>query len=195
MAKIEFIIPTWGRPDHLMCLLFALEAQTNQDFAVRIVIDGEDQLGMTPAWAQEEASFNVPKYKWERLTRRYNDWGHTPRNTGLAQASAEWVVMTGEDNYYVPTFVEEVLKVAAPDVNFIYTDMVHNWSGGEYKAINCTPKTGNIDIGNSIFRTELAKQMRLDVHDKCADGKFVEEYLRRFGGRSVRINKLLYVHN
>jgi hypothetical protein len=37
--------------------------------------------------------------------------------------------------------------------------------------------------------------MRLDVHDKCADGKFVEEYLRRFGGRSVRIDKLLYVHN
>lgn len=194
MAKIEFIIPTWGRPDHLMCLIGALKAQTCPDWKAVIMVDGTgpvcDLVCDPSGWFDGDIRITI-----DILDTRYNDWGHTPRNTGLAQASAEWVVMTGEDNYYVPTFVEEVLKVADTYVNFIYTDMVHNWSGGEYKAINCTPKTGNIDIGNSIFRTEFAKQMRLDVHDKCADGKFVEEYLRRFGGRSVRIDKLLYVHN
>lgn len=192
MAKIEFIIPTWGRPDHLMCLIGALKAQTCQDWSARIVLDGITPLSFESVFGYIDSDW---RFIDDQLPQRFNDWGHTPRNFGLGKASAEWVVMTGEDNYYVPTFVEEVLKVAAPDVNFIYTDMVHNWSGGEYKAINCTPKTGNIDIGNSIFRTEFAKQMRLDVHDKCADGKFVEEYLRRFGGRSVRIDKLLYVHN
>lgn len=193
MGKIEFIIPTWGRPDHLMSLIGALKAQTCQDWSAHVIIDGNGPV---------DDSKDISNYVMSdvRITlttfdQRFNDWGHTPRNTGLEQAQTEWVVMTGEDNYYVPTFVEEVLKVADTDVNFIYCDMVHNWISGEYKAISCIPKIGSIDIGNSIFRTELAKQMRLDIHAKSADGKFVEEYIRRFGGRSVRINKFLYVHN
>jgi hypothetical protein len=38
--------------------------------------------------------------------------------------------------------------------------------------------------------------MKLDVTDMQADGKFVEEYLKKFPLKKVaKINKFLYVHN
>jgi len=33
-------------------------------------------------------------------------WGHNCRNFGLSLTDTEWVVLSGHDNYYVPTFVE-----------------------------------------------------------------------------------------
>jgi glycosyltransferase involved in cell wall biosynthesis len=135
------------------------------------------------------------KIRFTKLLTRRNDWGHTPRNIGLEQASAEWVCMTGEDNYYTPNFVKEVLDRGTAAINFIYTDMIHNWTHNQYDHIYCSPRTGKIDVGNSIFRTEFARQMRLDTTHICADGEFVEEYIKRFPGGIAHIEKPLYVHN
>jgi len=37
--------------------------------------------------------------------------------------------------------------------------------------------------------------MRLDVTKVNADGIFVEEYLEKFKGNIIHIQKILYVHN
>ena len=191
MERIEFIIPAYDRVYHLGCMLFALQAQSRKNWLANVVVDNTPTENIT--WI--ENIFNAdPRIRFTFLNKRFNDWGHTPRNVGLENASGEWVVMTGEDNYYVPSFVYNVSQAITSGVNFIYCDMVHNWSSDQYLPVKTSPKTGNIDIGCCVYRTELAKKMRLDPSDVCADGRFAEQFVRNFGGVS-KITKTLYVHN
>jgi hypothetical protein len=69
---------------------------------------------------------HIDKIKFSELQGPHNDWGHTPRQFGLDNASEEWVVMSGDDNYYSPNFVDTFLSTIDNNTNFIYCDMLHN---------------------------------------------------------------------
>lgn len=194
MSKIEFIIPTYERTNHLMCLLNSLCAQTSDNWVAHVVADCPPQgtLDKIMKYFKDDE-----RIRFTILPERYNDWGHTPRNIGLELATEEWVVMTGEDNYYTPKFVEFFLQAAKskPNSYFIFCDMVHNWVNFEYIYVKCEPKYGKIDIGNFITKSELAKQIKIDPTFAQSDWKFVSQYLNKFKGDIVRIPKTLYVHN
>ena len=191
--KIEFIIPTYNRVHHLMTIISSIFAQTNPNWSIHVVADCPPEGTLDKIMNFYKDS---DKIKFTILEKRYNDWGHTPRNYGLKNSKEEWVIMTGEDNYYVPTFVEEFLKVATQNTVFVYCNMVHNWVNKDYVAIKSQPILGQIDIGNFMVRKRLAKDMELDVTEINADGLFVEDYLAQysFGKRKI-IKKYLYVHN
>jgi glycosyltransferase involved in cell wall biosynthesis len=193
MAKIEFIIPTYQRTDHLMCIISSIRAQRSGRWKIHVVADcpPEGTLNGIMDYFKDDS-----RIKFTILPERYNDWGHTPRNYGLEHATEDWVIMSGEDNYYTPIFVDNMLDVALPNVHFVFSNMVHNWTKEQYYPIDCQPKWGKIDIGNFMVRREYAQQMKLDPTNEQADGKFVEEYLKKFPFKSVaKVNKFLYVHN
>jgi glycosyltransferase involved in cell wall biosynthesis len=194
--KIEFIIPTYNRIDLLMTCISSIVGQTNPNWTIHVVADcppEEDQIRIANIAAYYESDDRI---KFTVLDKRYNDWGHTPRNYGLHRATEEWVVMTGEDNYYVPTFVENFLSVVRDDVNFVFCNMVHNWVKDDYIPINCDIEFGKIDIGNFMTRTFNARKLKLNTGIEQADYMFVEQYLSRFyEGQIIKIDKILYVHN
>jgi glycosyltransferase involved in cell wall biosynthesis len=193
MSKIEFVIPTYNRVDHLMCLLNSLCAQTNDNWVAHVIADCPPQGTLDKVMRYFKGD---DRFIFTILPDRYNDWGHTPRNIGLEMAKEDWVVMTGEDNYYTPVFVDEFLKAATPNSHFIYCDMVHNWLNFEYIHLKSRPVMDHIDIGNFMTRSQYAKQLTLDTTIAAADGKFVEDYLRKFpDGTITYIKKILYVHN
>ncbi len=191
MSKIEFVIPTYNRPEKIMVILSSLVCQTNNNWTAHVVIDG-----LTNEYRTVKDIFqNNPQIRFSHLDMNHNDWGHTPRQYGLDNAKEEWVVMTGDDNYYVPVFVNEMLK-NTKGTHFVYCNMVHNWVDNEYIPIDSQPKVFNIDIGNFMVRTEYGKQIKLHKDLNHADGLYVEEYLTKFPGlKPKKINKLLYVHN
>lgn len=135
------------------------------------------------------------RIRFSFLPKRYNDFGHTPRNYGLEQAKEEWVIMTGEDNYYTPVFVDHFLGHLTPQTNFVFCDMVHNWLNFDYKYINCEPRWGRVDMGNFMTKTEFSSKMRLNVNNIQADGEFVDQYIKNYPGEIIYIPKALYVHN
>lgn len=193
MKKIEFIIPTYNRPHHLMCTISSIFAQRSDKWKIHVVADcpPEGTLDKIIDFYKDDE-----RIKFTILPERYNDWGHTPRNYGLEHATEEWVLMTGEDNYYAPVFVDHFIDKITPNSHFIYCDMIHNWTDFQYFHIKCQPKWGQIDIGNFIVRTNFAKQLKLDATNMQADGKFVEEYLQKFPNGVIKyIEKPLYVHN
>lgn len=191
--KIEFIIPTYDRPHHLMTTISSIFSQTNPNWTIHVVADCPPEGSLDKIM---EFYKDSDKIRFTILKERYNDWGHTPRNIGLKDSKEEWVIMTGEDNYYVPTFVEEFLKNVTPKTTFVYCDMVHNWVRNNYIALKSEPRVGKIDIGNFMVRKSLVGDLDLDVKKIVADGLFAEEYLRKHpNGEVLHINKFLYVHN
>ena len=105
--------------------------------------------------------------KFSKIDGPHNDWGHTARNYGLEHASQDWVVMTGDDNYYTPDFVSEFLKNSRGN-NFIFCNMVHNEA--HYKHYQ-------------------------ELKAELADWIFVENFITLFPGGVRHIDKILYVHN
>lgn len=190
--KIEFVIPTYNRPNHLAAILWSLMAQSSPDWIAHVVSD------CSPAGTLDTVKrmfADEPRIHFTDLPTRSNDWGHTPRNHGLHTATEELVCMTGEDNYYMPTFVEEVIAAARNEaVNLVFTDFVHNWQK-EYIYVPSLLFWSHIDIGNTVFRTANARQMSLNPAHFSADWEMIENYLKRFPGRPFHIKKVLYVHN
>jgi hypothetical protein len=139
--------------------------------------------------------FNDKRIKLTILPERYNDWGHTPRQYGVDKSTEEWVIMTGEDNYYVPEFVDSML-IQAKNQHFVYCDMVHNWINQEYIPIKTKLNLGHIDIGAFMVKTNMAQKIRLRVNEEWADWYFVEEFVNKFKHANIKkVNKVLYVHN
>lgn len=188
---IEFIIPTWQRPDKLKVMLSCLQAQTNPNWTAHVIIDG-----LTNDYREVKDMYqNETRVRFSHIDGPNNDWGHTARNYGLQQCDKEWVVMTGDDNYYVPVFVDEFLTAAnMPKAAFVYCDMVHN--NYEYNPIKSKLQVGAIDIGNFMSKTISAKNIKIDTTDYNGDWKFIETYVRghRFE-KIIKIEKILYVHN
>ena len=193
MSKIEFIIPTYNRPDFLMCTINSILAQRSDQWKIHVVADCPPEGTLDKIMKYFEGDERIV---FTILPERYNDWGHTPRNYGMQHATEDWVIMTGEDNYYMPVFVDHFLNSVTPQSHFVFCNMVHNWTDHQYYAIDCEPSWGKIDIGNFMVKRENGQRMRLDVKNEQADGEFVEKYLKKFPeGEVIKINKILYVHN
>lgn len=194
MSKIEFIIPTYTRIHHLVTILASLKAQSNPNWTAHVISD------CPPDDINEEMKkivtfFNDPRIKLTKLEERHNDWGHTPRQYGLDHATEEWVCMTGEDNYYVPEFVDLMLTQGV-NHHFVYCDMVHNWTDRQYLPVKSQLKHGTIDIGNFICKTNMAQKIKLKTEFEHADWLFVEEFKVKFKHAKVKkVAGVLYVHN
>ena len=193
--KIEFIFPHCNaRTYQLISAISCLCVQSDKNWTLNVVSDGE-----TRDIAKIQEIFkSFENIRYTTLEKNYRDWGHTPRNVGVQMCEEEWVVMTGNDNYYVPHFVGKVRNeiVKNNELNFVYCDMLHN--AYDYKFFDCSPATHRIDMGNMITRTKLTKEVPLDVTKLDADGFFVREYTNRYCTNPNQIKKIdsvLYVHN
>jgi glycosyltransferase involved in cell wall biosynthesis len=175
-----------------MGVISSICSQRSDQWKIHVVADGPYE-----GYQKVKDYFNGnDKIKFSELNGPHRDWGHTPRNYGLEHATEEWVVMTGDDNYYTPVFVDHFLGCVTPTTNFVFCDMIHNWTNYQYVHLQSKPRLGSIDIGNFMTRRINSQQMRIDTTLEQADGLFVEEYLRRFPtGDVIHIGKPLYVHN
>jgi glycosyltransferase involved in cell wall biosynthesis len=190
---LEFIIPTYNRMNNLSGMLFSLINQNNKNWIANVVIDNEHLQMYDDIITRFQKEDRI---KFSFMGERSNDFGHTPRNYGLKNSSSDWIIMTGDDNYYVPTFVNEVMNAIDKDVRFIYCDMIHN--GYDYKMFNCHHSSHHIDIGNMVMKTELAKDFELKTNKIDADGMFCNDYINKHCKKEEnikKINKILYVHN
>lgn len=218
---VEFIIPTYDRIYPLKSMLSSLMAQTDGDWSANVVIDDVKN---------DEITNLIKEFKDNRIYftfagKRYNDFGHTPREIGKNMSIAEYIILTGDDNYYTPNFVEELKKNSKNNPIMIYWDMVHNhkhyatdshYSYWKTLLVNC-----GIDMGSFATKGNVLKKYTLENNNFCADGKLVENILNDNSSNYpiymniinqmvkekdfskpiididnvARIDKVLYVHN
>ena len=186
---VEIIIPTHDRPAALASMLASLIAQTDPDWGAHVVIDnleGDHIIELVE-------SFGDPRIKWTKLKERYNDWGHTPREYGKQQSDADYIIMSGDDNYYVPILVEEIRKATIDKPGIVYWDMVHSHRNYEY--FRCAPFICQIDMGAFATRRDIAQTLKLNT-TYAADCEYIEEFKFRHPTEWIaKIQKVLFVHN
>jgi glycosyltransferase involved in cell wall biosynthesis len=192
--NIEFIIAHYkDRRYNILSIMSSIVVQTNPNWSIHVVCDGvDDDIDFL-----KKTFPDFSNIKYSILDKRYNDVGHTPRNFGVKNSTSDWVVMCGNDNYYIPIFVNEMVKSIQenPKINFLYCDMIHNHY--KYDLFKCLPISHHIDMGNMVTKTELAKQLPLDITRYDADGIFCGEYISKFCKEENihYIPHILYVHN
>lgn len=186
---IDFIIPTFSRLHPLKCMLESLMAQTNPNWCANVMIDNEENEKYFQLFVEEYPE-NI---KFTYLNKRYNDWGHTPREIGKQMSKADYIILTNDDNYYTPNFVDEVLKVCEDTPGIIYWDMIH--SHYKYQYFECFPAYNQIDMGAFATRRDLAQSVKMET-SFAADGIFIRDLVEKYPEEKiVKINKILFIHN
>lgn len=191
MKKLDIIIVAYNRPNELKTIINCFKSQTNQNFKVTIIHDGpNDQLYKELL----NENYLTDQYKFITTENRANEFGHNLRDLGLKKyVDLEWVLLTNDDNYYCPVFVDKVLK----EINYydvICFNMIH--SHQNYSPFKSEFKYCGIDIGSFIVKSEIAKKVGFNHRDFCADGRFVEEIKNFYPNLKIKyLPEYLFIHN
>lgn len=187
---VSVIIPVY---EHYPIAVSSMIVQTYQNFEILVVHDGPPP----DEFKETIKSFNNSKIKMLNTSKRFDDWGHTPRSFGLGQVSedSKFTVFTGADNYYVPKFLEFMLQAFTHDrINAAYCNLLHNY--WDWTLINTKLVMGSIDCGCIMVRTDVAKQIGWKHKKHIADWLFMEELIKLKGRKTVaKVPKILFVHN
>ncbi len=200
VLDLEIVVVSYKRVPQLRTLIYSLLAQTNRDFSIHIIHDGGDP---STREAVREISFQNPelRLKYTETDQRFNDYGHSLRSIGLQQSKADYTLLTNDDNYYVPIFVQEMLNMAKNEKSdIVYCDMVHNHvfldlpNPVGYQVLISQPVLNRIDMGAFIFRTKIGQQIGFNSRAFEADWDFFDS-MQTAGARLSKIEKVLFVHN
>jgi len=190
----------YRRPGPLKVLIQCFLNQTASNWTLTVIHDGPDD-----EFAQIMQGCLVPgKIEGYCTGARHSDFGHTLRAIGIEQATSDYLLLTNDDNYYVPKFIEILSgEIQQTQADVILFDMVHSYDrpGGRpqpsYSYFQTHLSRWNIDMGAAVVRTSLAKAAGFRDRSYDGDATYFEDVLR-VGGPATKVHKLdrvLFVHN
>jgi glycosyltransferase involved in cell wall biosynthesis len=212
--KLHVICVAYERPLKLRIFIDCLLVQTDQNWQLYIVHDGppsKEMWNMLKLFGitQKNRVTKDDKIEFCYSVERYHSdkkqtWGHPNRRAMLNQLEGnnhDFILITNDDNYYVPTYVETMLSAVADDIGIIYCDCVHSHVQYQtFHILRCPAelRVKGIDMGAFMVRFDIAKKTGFNHDDFTADGMYAEECYtacRIKGLDTVYVHKLLYVHN
>lgn len=191
---IHVITVAYNRPAALRLLIASFYLQTSPLWDMRVFHDGK-----LPDSYKELRS---DKVKLSGTPVRSENYGHPNRRSALQLIQCDpkdFILLTNDDNYYVPVFVEQMLSTVKEDTGLVFCDTVHS-THDHYNYILHKPilREKGIDIGAFIVRADVAKETGFNYIHRSADGKYCEECIETMnkkGLKAVYIERPLYVHN
>lgn len=199
--ELTIVCVAYKRYQNIPVLIHCLLAQTVQNFKLLILHDGYDQE-MDELLSQYKSRHpQLLDYAFTQV--RHNDYGHTLRELGIQMTQTPFLLLTNDDNYYCPVFVEKMFQaLSAHQADLVLCDMIHshNNPGGHaqppYSLLKTAPQPGLIDIGCFIVKTELAKGVGFVDKGHDGDATFFMDLLRTNPAiRIAKVNQVLFVHN
>ena len=203
MKELTVVCVSYRRYRNIPVLIHAFLAQTLQNFKLLVIHDGPDAEMDALLAPFRRSDPDVVDYRFTET--RFKDYGHSLRDMGIRLADTEYLLLTNDDNYYVPTFLEYMFApvhgaTRRPDI--VYCDMIHSHNNPgitrqpPYRPFETKPERYCIDIGCFIARTELAKQVGFRDKRSAGDATYFEDLLRAAGDPVVvKVPHVLFVHN
>lgn len=194
MPKISFIVSSYQRPKQLLCCLASLSVQTCQDFEL-IVTD--NSFSDTAAYMAEQ----ITKMFRGRYTRTNKPSCYHSAEVGAQElATGEYLCFPSDDSYYVPTFVEQMLKQSLDSFyDFVYCDVLYDprCGNGKYSVMDTKMKTNHIDKTCFLIRKDVFNSLgffaKTESGPCTADGALAEMVAEKFSHR--KMEEVLVVHN
>jgi hypothetical protein len=144
--------------------------------------------------------YRDPRVQFQETPQVNGFWGHPNRQMGLKQLALnhhDYVLITNDDNIYVPVFVEYFLKECKRgDVGFVYCDTIHSYM--KYEILKTELRENYIDMGSFIVKVDVAKRVGFNYIHLSADGLYAEQcanYCRLRRLAIIHIQKPLFIHN
>jgi len=193
---LHIICTAYQRPIQLRMFIDSFLVQTNPNWILHIIHDGEPSDDIKKIIN----SYEDKRIMFEHTKNVNGNYGHSNRNLMLEMIitnSNDFVLITNEDNYYVPVFVEYMLNsVDHKPIGIVYCNTVHSFFG--YTIHNSRLIERHIDCGAFIVRADIAKKVGFVGIHHSADGAYAQECKRvsdNSGLQSVKIDKPLFIHN
>lgn len=193
---LKIIVVAFRRPIRLRILIDCFLMQTCGDWEMHIIHDGEPPQNIINVMSL----YDDPRITFEYTPQVNGKWGHPNRNMGLRRiplSHRNFVLMTNDDNYYVPEFVNFFLREARrASTGFVYCDTLHNYI--QYDVMDSQPKKNHIDMGAFIVRVDIAKKIGFNSVEFSADGIYAEACANLCSQRRLilkHIKKALFIHN
>jgi hypothetical protein len=193
--KLHIICAAYKRAIPLRILVDSFLVQTNTNWKLYVIHDGEmpaNVLDISKQYNDERISFEYTK------TRTAHS-GFINRDMMIKKTIGEdddFVMSTNDDNYYPPTFVDEMLKLVTPTAGIVYCNMIHSHFG--YSVLSTILQVYYIDLGAFAVRLPLAKQVGINNSSDIADGLFAQDCLaecKRRGMTTHKTEKIIFIHN
>lgn len=195
MKRLVVLCVAYGRSVELLEICCCFLRQTNPNWDLTIMYDGA-----VPKQVQDIMNlFDDERIHFTHSETRNQLWGHPNRKTMLenyVQREGDYVLLTNEDNYYVPMFAEVMLSACKEDTGVVMCNTVHSYTG--YKAHISELRECGIDMGAFIVRGDVAKAVGFNHTHFSADGRYAEECRDYCTERNLGVmhaNHLLFVHN
>ena len=137
--KVSVVIPCYNVAPFLTRAVNSIRNQTFHDWEMILVDDGSTDA--TPKVAQQLAQED-PRI---RLLKHHTNKGPgATRNTGIAQAKAEYITLLDADDEFMPTYLEKAVKILDEQeiVQLVQTDFI--WSPERYKELHRFPENFSI---------------------------------------------------
>lgn len=192
--KLYVICVAYHRAIPMRILVDSFLLQTNPNWVLYVVHDH-----VMPRNVRDIADW----YCDDRVTfietkKRLGCYGHPNRKIMLETLPVcdDYVLMTNDDNYYPPVFVEYMLDQCTQTTGMVYCDVLHSHFAYDYHI--STPRENHIDMGSFIVRLDVAKTVGFHDVTFSADGKYAEackDYCDKNDLNVVHIQKSLFVHN
>ena len=186
MSHVTMICATYNRPLHLEHLIACLRVQTHKEWSLILLQEDEDCRTYGPVtWDGNIGRADVPK-NW--------DWGNRARHRYVSEAPGQWVGMTHDDNYYVPSYFSEMLRIAEMDNSrVVICNMAHNGLG--YGVLDTRAEPYHVDLGGWLAHKDLVVQTPYEEPDlPHADGLYVRALATKAGLISKHPG-ILFIHN
>ena len=192
--KLQVLCVAYNRPIELMELCICFLRQTNPNWELTIMYDGvvpkqiSDIMGL----------FGDERIHFMHSPTRNGNYGHPNRKTmleGLQCDSNDFVLMTNDDNVYVPIFVDVMLG-ATESAGVVMCNTLHSYT--KYLPHISELRECGIDMGAFIVRADVAKSVGFNHIHFSADGKYAEEcglYCKEKGLGIKHVQHLLFIHN
>lgn len=202
---LTIICVTYKRQEALLILIHSLLAQSLMNFKLIIIHDGYDKL--TDELLEPYKSKYSDFFDYFFTDTRFNDYGHSLRDMGIKMADTEYILITNDDNYYAPKFVEYMFssinldnEYKHPDI--IFCDMIHSHNNPglrnqlPYNYFVTEPMRYFIDIGCFIAKTELAKKVGFRDKSFTGDATYFEDIVSSVKKPFIlKIPMVLLMHN
>lgn len=121
---ISIVIPVYNTAQWLRRCLDSVCAQTYSKLEIICVDDGstDESMEILNEYAEKDTRI--------RLMKRANGGVSAARNDATAVSCGEWICYVDSDDYVAPGTLEEVLRMAAPEVDIISFGVENVWDTG-----------------------------------------------------------------